>query len=467
MPKKQRNSFPTVAHGFIMAAAVFSGWSLFGGAQPQRPTSALVILLDDVGVDLIGAYNEGSKPAHTPRIDKLARQGVLFRNAYANPVCSTTRSTIQTGRYSFRTGVGYLVNETGYALPQAEVTIPELLDAGLPGTYAHAAFGKWHMGNGTVGGPSAPNQAGYSHYAGLLANVPSSGSTSYFSWPKTINGVTTPVTGYLTTDTVNDAVQWISSQNGPWFAYVALHAPHVPYHNPPANLHTVDLSAPTTSLQYAAMLEAADTEIGRLLDALEAQGKLKHTTVFVIGDNGSADEGTYLPFTKNHNKGTVYEGGINVPFIVAGPYVKHPGSVSNALVGTVDVFATIAEIAHIDLASVLGTGVHLDSVSIVPYLKNPKTPSIRKYQFAEEFLPNGTIYGTLTPQAGATLNLKAIRDFRYKLILNVLTQTEEFYDLEQDPFETSNLLSGQVLTAGTPEAQAYASLKAQLASLLQ
>ncbi len=120
------------------------------------PWNVLILVADDLGVNLVGAYAKGADPAPTPNIDALAARGVLFRRAWSNPLCSPTRATIQTGRYSFRTGIGWLIPvlHKGPALDPSKMTLPDLL--GSRAGYATAAFGKWHLGNRSNGGMLSP-----------------------------------------------------------------------------------------------------------------------------------------------------------------------------------------------------------------------------------------------------------------------------------------------------------------------
>ncbi len=416
------------------------------------PHNILVVVADDVGVDMINAYGEGAEPARTPTIDALASNGVLFRNAYANPLCSATRATIQTGRWSFRTGVGALVDD--YSLPLTEKIIPEVLDAGS-GVYQHAAFGKWHLGVQGAGGLAAPNIMGYGHFSGILGGSSDSG---YFDYQKVVNGVEVSTNKYMTTDVVDDARDWILQARQPWFVYLAFFAPHNPLHNPPAELTTYDLSHSTPQLQYRAMLEALDTELGRLLDDLRDAGILEDTTVIFLGDNGSPASAILRPFRKSHAKGNLYEGGINVPLIVQSPIVDEPGSECAALVGAVDILATVADVAGVDLVGAL-EGVACDSLSLVPYLMDSALPGQRGFAFAERFQPNGP------PELAILYDRRAIRDKRYKLIVDRLQGYEELYDLSSDPFESQDLLLDGLLP-GSPEDSAYAGLKRELLTLL-
>lgn len=408
----------------------------------------LVIVLDDIGIEALAAYGEGQISAPTPNIDWLAAGGVLFRYAYGNPFCSPTRATLQTGRFGFRTGIGNLVTSSSWALQEKEVTLPDVLrKAGL--WYDDAAFGKWHLGNNSVGGRWAPNRAGWWHFSGELNN-----SQDYFSWFKVIDGQGYQVTGYLTTDQVDDAIAWIQARDRRWLCYLAVTAAHAPLHAPPAHLHGFSLanSYPLTGEDplpyFHAMIEALDTELGRLFDVLD----FTTTHVVLVGDNGSSDATIVAPFTTSQNKGSVHEGGTRVPLIVKSPAVVGPGRVVDAMVNTVDLLASMAELLGIDLAA-LGLPVH-DSISFGPYLVDPNQAPRRQHAFSENFKPLG--YGPFT------LIKRALRDERYKLITK-LGASDELYDLLLDPYEYSPLN----LAALTAEEQAaYAALQQKLAELL-
>lgn len=380
--------------------------------------SVVVVVIDDWGVDRCGAYAEHPRPGRTPNIDALAAQGMLFRNAWTYTVCSPTRAAMLTGRYGFRTGIGKgLKTEDPYGLPLAELTFAEA----LPPAYVSAAVGKWHVGVGAQG-PLNPNNQGFDVFLGHLFNVENSGG-SYFAWDQTVNGITAPAQGYLTTTQVDDAIRMVRQLPEPFVLYVALQAPHTPRHAPPAHLHSYELEGDpddTPGRHYKAMLEAADTELGRLFDAID----LGETYLFVLGDNGTPAKATSLPFNKLRAKGFLYEGGINVPFIAAGPGIP-AGSESPALVGAVDLFATILELATGSATT------PTDSVSLVPVLADPRAPH-RDFVYAERF-DNGP--------PPVSNHRRAIRGARYKLIDRPNTG-DELFDLELDPFETVNLKNG-------------------------
>jgi arylsulfatase A-like enzyme len=417
--------------GWLVALALW----LAPWAAPSAQGNVLVIVADDVGVDNIGAYGEGNDLPPTPNVDALAARGVLFRHVWSNPLCSPTRATIQTGRYSFRTRVGH-VPPFGPALPVDELTLPEVLDRFPALGVRHAAFGKWHLGPFS-GGFDNPNRHGWSHYAG---NVGGS-LASYYVWPKTVDGVTASVVRWAPSENVDDALAWISRQKGPWLCWLAFNAAHAPFHSPPPELHTQTLPTSLAALLFAprpfyrAMVEAMDAEIGRLLASL-APDVLAATTVVFVGDNGTPSAVVAPPLDPLKSKATLYEGGVRVPLIVSGPTVARPGSRCDALVGTVDLFATVAELAGVDLARSVPSGYRCDSLSLVPYLRKPDRPSERAFVFAEIFQPHAT--------AGPySVEGRAVRDERFKYIHSSFTDPvygSGFYDLENDPYEQSNLL---------------------------
>lgn len=393
--------------------------------------NVLVLVADDLGVDKVGVYAEGVDSPPTPNIDALAQGGVMFRNAWVNPACSPSRACFLTGRYSLRTRVGAIVGNAS-PLSHREVTLPEMLALG-GASHATAAIGKWHLGS--VFDQTHPNDAGFDYFAGMIH-----GSTqNYFAWPRTEQGQTGFSTTYATTRIVDDAVAWIDGQAGPWVCYVAFNAPHAPFHEPPAHLHSQDLSGLNPQLHptafYDAMVEAMDTEIGRLLGSLDP-AVMQDTNVIFVGDNGTDQRCTVPPFLGSRAKGTPYEGGVNVPLIVSGPAVDSPGREVGALVGGVDIFATIGELLGIDAASVIPATNQIDAVSFAPYLTDPAHPEIRTTVFAEYF--DGSGWSDVVSNGFAT-----IRDSRYKLIQRFTIQgspTEEFYDLLSDPFESADLI---------------------------
>ncbi|MFT7461802.1 MAG: arylsulfatase B [Pseudohongiellaceae bacterium] len=397
----------------------------------EQPGNVLLIIADDLGVDRVGAYGEHPDPGTTPVIDTLAANGVLFRNAWAAPICSPTRASMLTGLHPFRHGITKAIGYANSAveLDVAEVTLPEI----LPAEYAALAVGKWHVASQQISGLQHPLLSGFDTHLGTIKSfVPSDGPGIYFNYMKNVDGVEVPVSNYASTETVDDALDLIEGETRPWFLWLAFNAPHKPFHKPPADLHTFSLpagdpdDAPVPHMQ--ASVEAMDREIGRLLSSLRP-AVLANTTVIFIGDNGTQGEAVTLPFDSTKAKGSIYEGGVNVPLIVAGKGVPVTGWECSAVVTATDIFATVAELVDGDGSA------GIDSISLVPYFKNPDRPPLRRWAFTEKRKPAG--FGPYTQL------LLAARDQRFKVIYdksNLMAAKYLFFDLLQDPFETTDLL---------------------------
>ena len=447
--KLQKNSKPQAPRATLRQRLVFGVrclvflWSLVSGVWNSSANAAqkniLVIIADDYGADasiLYNSTNHGAVLPPTPNIASLASSGVVFANGYANPVCSPTRACFITGRHSFRTGVGDAITAGSPQLSASEFTLPEALNASGLG-YHLAQFGKWHLALG----PNTPlTVGGWTNFAGCIPGAVS----SYTNWTKTVNGTQTAnYTNYATTDVVNDAVAWIQARGtNPWLAWVAFNAGHTPLHKPPTNLAPHYASLPGTQSDinnnpvnyFDAMIEAMDTEIGRLLAAVN----LTNTHIIFLGDNGSSSGTLQPPYPGGHGKSTLYQGGIKVPMLIAGPAVASPGRTNTTLVHAVDLFATILELAGTSVSATVPTNVTIDSRSIMPALQNQTDPGRRVY--AELFGDN-----LMNNQDG-----RALRDSRYKLI-RFDDGHDEFYDLQTDPHEGTNL----VPTLTTEQRQYY------------
>ena len=394
----------------------------------------LLIIADDLGTDYLGFYTDHQDTVAIPNIRSLISKGIVFNNAMSNPVCSATRTGILTGRYSFRTGVGGIVGGIGGSgeIDTSEMTIPKLLNRYNP-SIKKADIGKWHLCS-----PPPPSKLqyplilGYNHFEGpFIGQLP-----SYTNWTKYTNGVASTITTYATTENVNNAIDWKKLQgNNPTFLWLAFNAPHEPLHLPPTGLHNyTSLSGTAANINaqpkeyFKAMIQALDHEIGRLFDSLRVMNRLDSTDIIFIGDNGNTMRTAQIAdLTKA--KGTVYQYGVHVPMIIAGPSVVNPGRTSNALINTTDLFATILELMGENTwSSHILVTKPVDGKSILPIIQNT-TDSIRPWSFTEIF--------KLTTDSS---DGKAMRNKDYKLIRFDYGQ-EEFYHLSVDPLESNNLLT--------------------------
>ena len=456
-----------VACGCSMAAPAWGQESVTVSARPN----ILLIIADDMGIETLASYGVGESTANTPTLDRLAERGLQFNNFWSQPICSPTRATMLTGRYGFRTGVTRPTGDNEYmgfmpepppkpegtpaeccglggdgpagrprrggvggpGLGSQEITLPRLLTEASSGAYATAAIGKWHLSDINNGWEQHPNHVGFDHFAGLMRGFPE----GYYAWTKVVNGEFSEQSGYGPSAKVDDALEWIEArQDRPWFVWLAFNTPHTPLHRPPTSLVSAgaaELDPNVNPMQnplpyFHAMIEAMDSEIGRLLQGVDA-ATLANTYVIFMGDNGTTGQVVTAPFRRGRAKGSIYAGGIRVPLIVAGPDVSD-GAVTDALVNSADMFATILELSGADLADTLPEDLVHDSVSFAPYFATPDRPSLREWIYADE----------MTPAEGMQGGDFAIRGERYKLVRR--SGDDELYDLAADPFENTDLLAG-------------------------
>jgi arylsulfatase B len=395
--------------------------------------NTILIIADDVSPDYFGFYENATDTAIAPNIRSLLAKGIRFKNAWATPVCSPTRASILTGRYPFRTGVGYVIsNNQSPQIDSSEMSIAKLLKKYAPQKYNTANVGKWHLNAQAPAKLNYPRALGYDFYSGNFNGA----IPDYYNYVRVTNGVIDTVTTYATTQTVNDAISWMDTMNSskPFFLWLAFNAPHTPFHKPPNSLITdttlsgtqADITA-NPKKYFKASIEAMDTEIGRLFQYLNAHNLMDSTNIIFIGDNGNTNQVAQIPnITKA--KGTLYDYGTHVPAIISGPSVVNPNRASDQLISTVDLFSTIVELSNFPLwKNFISAGNVVDSRSLIPILKN-QIDTIRTWIFTEQ------LGGTDSTKDG-----KTIRNHDYHLI-RFDNKPEEFYNLTIDSFENTNLL---------------------------
>ncbi len=259
--------------------------------------------------------------------------------------------------------------------------------------------------------------------------------------PYTIGGVTYTPADIADYDDVGYA-SWYGDElagrptaNGEVFNPDAISAAHTPLHAPPAHLHTYALSgAPedTPYEHYCAMVQAMDTELGRLLAGIPAEVRAR-TTVILIGDNGSPQQVVIPPSVPSQSKGSLFEGGVRVPLVISGHQVAARGLRCQSLVQSVDLFPTIVGLFGADLALGVGDGRDIDGIDLGPYLADVTAAPLRPYVVVDRFEPNG--FGPYTAQGAM------IRDPRWKLIRRS-GQPDAFFDLEGRDREDVDLNTG-------------------------
>jgi arylsulfatase A-like enzyme len=416
------------------------GLPVSGATRPN----VLIVIADDQGYGDLGCH--GNPVLKTPNIDAFAKQATQLTHFYVSPVCSPTRSSLLTGRYNYRTAV--VDTFVGRSMMHTdEVTLAEMLrDAG----YRTGLFGKWHLGDNY---PLRPQDQGFqevlTHRGGGIAQPSDPPGRSSYTDPLLFqNGKQTEFKGYCTDVFTDAALAFITARSEqPFFAYVAFNCPHAPYQvqekdwQPYKGIDLGPDAFPKVGSPWAAkklnqeeigraygMIANLDWNFGRLL------AKVPDDTIVVfLTDNGPG--GVRWNAGLRNRKGTVYEGGIRVPF-----FVRWKGQIGEGK--KIDTAAV-----HIDLTpTILGLvnvrppeGVKMDGRSLVPHLLGQMADWPERTLFFQWH--RGDV-----PELGRAF---AARGPRYKLVQSAgvqvgkYTPKEELFDLVNDPFEEKDLAADQ------------------------
>lgn len=428
-------------------------------AQTRRAKPNIVfILADDLGYGDLGSY--GQKKIRTPNLDRMADEGMRFTQFYAgSPVCAPSRCVLMTGKHG---GHAYIRDnrevqpEGQWPIPAEETTIAEALKAQ---GYATGAFGKW--GLGFVGSEGDPNKQGFDLFYGYNCQREAHNFYPDHLWRNNekvpLEGNNRGLTGkQYSHDLIEaEALKFIrENKDRPFFLYAPFTIPHlalqVPedslaeyagkWDDPPYDGKNGYLPHPAPRAAYAAMVTRLDRSVGRILGLIKELGLDENTIVMFSSDNGGAfgtvtKDFEFLPgrmggtdyvfFGSTVNfrgfKGSIYEGGLRVPFLARWPGRIKAGSVSDLPAVLYDLLPTLCELAG------GRTPVATDGVSIVPTLTVKGTQKRHEFLFWDF---NG--YGG--QQAVRMGNWKAIRR---NLVLG--NTAIELYDLSKDVEETRNL----------------------------
>ncbi|KXX72188.1 sulfatase-like hydrolase/transferase [Flammeovirga sp. SJP92] len=388
--------------------------SIFETAKGQDNPNILLLIADDMGADVMPGYGIGNNLPSTPNLDALRESGVMFTNVWATPVCASTRATIMTGKYGINNGVPTVPGE----LSTDHTTIFSQLKEQTNNDYITCLVGKWHLGKNND--YDHPNEHGVDEYMGVLK----SGVSDYYSWEKVENKQQETCNEYVTSYFTDYAINWINKQKQPWLMWLAHVTPHSPYQYPPEGTYSTNHTGSANMKKYLSMIENMDYEIGRLLENIP-ESVLENTVIIFVGDNGTP---VNLVQGYSHGKGSLYEGGMHVPMLVSGKGVTLQNQFIDEQINVCDLFATMA---HFSDESIGEKGGLYNSLSFKHLLSGEDGP-VRKYNYME-----------LGAKDGFPDDAYTIREAQYKMIQFLDTEnTQELYDLKNDPYETNNLLSG-------------------------
>ena len=369
---KRRDFLKTAGVG--IAAITLAGCELPTFLRRQTRPNIIVIISDDMGYADIGCH--GCKDIQTPNIDSIAHKGIRFTNGYVTASkCSPSRAGLMTGRYQQR--FGYEFNpgpppkgiRENIGLPITEVTIADVLaSAG----YTTGAVGKWHLGTSPRFNPI---KRGFAEFFGFPhGGHPYIGRHWMESNPVMRGNVPVNEKEYLTDAFSREAIAFIERHHDkPFFLWLAYNAPHKPMQTPQRYRYSFEHITKPVRRTYAGMLAAMDDGIGNLLEKLRTYGIEDDTLLFFLNDNGGSGKGYGSRNSPlKAGKGSFFEGGIRVPFIVKWPRRLPAGVTYEHPVISLDILPTVAAVA----GAKLPTDRRIDGVNLIPYLtgRTKKTP---------------------------------------------------------------------------------------------
>ncbi len=462
----------------------------------QQP-NVIVILADDLGWADLSSY--GSTFYETPNLDKLASNGIRFTQGYATcPVCSPTRASMMTGKYTVKTGVTdwikgrqedgkamlyekLIAQPTAYQLALEEKTIAEYA---VENNYKTFFAGKWHLGEEEKYWPDfqgfQTNIGGWSKGSPTgRINDTTGGFFTPYKNPTLPDG---PSGEYLTDRLTNECLSFMeNNRQTPFFLMYSLYAVHNPLQAPAALIKKYQAKQKQLGIQnnnrfakdedwmkhengwrrrlvqdnpvYAAMIENMDWNIGRLLDKLKQLNIDDNTLVIFTSDNGGLSTAEGSPTTNGPlraGKGWLYEGGVRVPLIMYWKGKIVAGSISDLPVTTADLFPTIAKAINENYRK----GKSIDGESILQLIAKPQEFQNRKLFWH---------YPHYSNQGGKPGS--AIRKGNYKLIYNYEDENMELYDVVNDIAEKNNIASAERKTANQLKKQLFKWLKGTSALL--
>lgn len=414
------HTLATFAYGLIAAAFSFTH-SL--AAEPSARPNIVFVITDDQGYGDLGFT--GNPVIKTPHIDQLATESSQLTDYHVAPTCSPTRSALLTGHWTDRTGVWHTVNGRSM-LRENEVTIGQLLkDHG----YATGMFGKWHLGDNY---PYRPEDRGftevYRHGGGGVGQTPDLWDNAYFDGSYFHNGRVVPAKGFCTDVFFGQAQRFIREQTAakkPFFAYIALNAPHGPLHAPQKYIDLYSDQTPAIA-SFFGMITNIDDNVGATRALLRELGIAENTLFIFTTDNGTASGANVFNAGMRGKKGSEYEGGHRVPLLAHWPAAGWTKPhVSDTLTHAVDIVPTLLDIVGASAPA----GLKFDGRSIRPLLDPAADAS---------GWPHGRMLVTDSQRVRDPIKWKqtAVMSSSWRLV-----NGKELYNIKTDPGQERNAIA--------------------------
>jgi len=406
------------------------------GARPN----IVFLYTDDQAQWALGAY--GNRDIKTPHLDRLARRGAIFRNAFTvTPVCSPSRAALMTSRYPSELGIADWIDpqkEPDLGLAPAAITWPEQLKGF---GYATMLAGKWHLGTRDE---FHPTRQGFDAFFGFR-----DGSNRPIDPRLEVDGQVRQLTGSLPDLLIDEGLKFVERhQKGPFLLSIHFRAPHMPYAPVPepdsAPYRTLDPKIPEVPglprervkqlyREYYASVSSVDRNVGRLLDRLEALGLTQQTVViftsdhgYMIGQHGLWHKGNaaWLVESKTGFRPNMFDDAIRVPLVICWPGVVAPGTTIDRVVSNLDLFPTFLEMAGLGVPP----NLELRGRSLLPLLRRQSVSW------------DDTLFGQYNMHHYQVARMRMVRTLEWKLVRHFEPEgQDELYHLAVDPGETQNL----------------------------
>ncbi len=427
-------------------------------SEPERP-NIISIVTDDQGRWTLGAY--GNREARTPNMDRIAREGAKFLNAFVpTPVCSPSRASFMTGLYGTQIGITDWISPAeaagGRGLPVSTTTWPEVLQKN---GYKTALLGKWHLGDMQQ---FHPTRRGFDHFFGFLG-----GGNTPMNPTLEVSGKQTQLEGPLPDRLVDEAIRFVeTNRDRPFGLLVHFRAPHLPYGPVPdedsAPFTDLDPTVPKApgldekqvkrlTREYYASIHSVDRNLGRLLERLDELDLTRRTIVLFTSDHGynlghhgihTKGNGFWMAGGVNGPKRpNMWDTSIRVPLLVRWPGVVKPGTEIAEPVSNIDTFASVLGMLGVAVPDA-ANGLKHQGADFSPLLRGQNVPW------------RDAIFGQYDLHNGGQANMRMVRAGGWKLVRHHLTNgLDELYDLDGDPDERTNLFARPELRARRDELQ--------------
>ena len=432
MPGLSRRRFlKRMGVGTCLAAGARDVWAQ---DDARRPPNIVFIMVDDMGYGDLGCY--GSKAIHTPRIDRMAAEGMKFTQVYSGcAVCAPARSALMTGLHLGHTPVRG--NTGGVAIPAGTVTLAQgLKNAG----YVTGGFGKWGLGD--IGTTGVPEKHGFDTFFGYYHQI-----HAHYYFPEYLihNGRKVPLPNnrdgehgdYSHTLIFEEMLSFIrENRDRPFFCYAPWTPPHGQYDIPKdesaVRRYKNRRDWPRKARTVAAMDTMIDRHVGQVLDLLAELDLDKQTIVFFCSDNGAADRFDGVLDSSGPLRGakrTLHEGGIRVPMVVRWPGRIAAGAVSDLPWYFPDVMPTLADLAHAPQSM----PQNIDGISVAPTLLGEGGQARHECLYWE-----WPLYDWSNHRYNPEQLAQAVRRGDWKMLRHRTDAPWELYDLSKDPGEQTD-----------------------------